>query len=67
MTEGDDGKTEYVLAIYKDGEWEQNPTDSGTIATVPNGDSYRLTDNGLIRILDADDYKYFYDKIWSET
>lgn len=67
MTTGSGGKTEYVLAIYKDGEWEQNPTDSGTIATVPNGDSYRLTDNGLIRILDADDYKYFYDKIWSET
>ena len=67
MTTDGTGKKHFILAIYKDGKWEQNNTDYGTITSIPGKGSYQLTENGMIRILNANDYKYFYDKLWAET
>lgn len=63
------GTTRYTLAEYDGatGTWKQKLLSTGTITSIIGGDIYKLTSEGPERVLDAADYKYFYDKIWGET
>lgn len=63
------GTTRYTLAEYDGatGTWKQKLLSTGTIASIIGGDVYKLTSEGPQRILDADDYNYFYNKVWEET
>lgn len=63
------GNTRYTLCEFDGatGTWKQKLLTTGGIATVVDGNVWELTSIGLKRILDADDYKYFYDKVWGET
>lgn len=63
------GSTRYTLLEFDGatGTWKQKLLTTGGIATVIDGDVWELTGKGIKRVLDADDYKYFYDKVWGET
>lgn len=63
------GSTRYTLLEFDGatGTWKQKLLTTGGIATVIDGDVWELTSKGIKRVLDADDYKYFYDKVWGET
>ena len=63
------GSTRYTLLEFDGatGTWKQKLLTTGGIAAVIDGDVWELTSKGIKRVLDADDYKYFYDKVWGET
>jgi hypothetical protein len=63
------GSTRYTLLEFDGatGTWKQKVLTTGGIAAVVDGDVWELTSKGIKRVLDADDYKYFYDKVWGET
>lgn len=63
------GNTRYTLLEFDGatGTWKQKLLTTGGIAAVIDGDVWELTSKGIKRVLDADDYKYFYDKVWGET
>lgn len=63
------GSTKYTLLEFDGatGTWKHKLLTTGGIATVIDGDVWELTGKGIKRVLDADDYKYFYDKVWGET
>lgn len=63
------GSTRYTLFEFDGatGTWKQKLLTTGGIAAVIDGDVWELTSKGIKRVLDADDYKYFYDKVWGET
>lgn len=63
------GSTGYTLLEFDGatGTWKQKLLTTGGIAAVIDGDVWELTSKGIKRVLDADDYKYFYDKVWGET
>lgn len=63
------GSTRYTLLEFDGatGTWKQKLLTTGGIAAVVDGDVWELTSKGIKRVLDADDYKYFYDKVWGET
>lgn len=63
------GNTRYTLIEFDGaiGTWKQKLLTTGEIAAVIDGDVWELTSKGIKRVLDADDYKYFYDKVWRET
>lgn len=63
------GSTRYTLLEFDGatGTWKQKLLTTGGIAAVIDGDVWELTSKGVKRVLDADDYKYFYDKVWGET
>lgn len=63
------GSTRYSLLEFDGatGTWKQKLLTAGGIAAVIDGDVWELTSKGIKRVLDADDYKYFYDKVWGET
>lgn len=63
------GSTKYTLLEFDGatGTWKQKLLTTGGIAAVIDGDVWELTSKGIKRVLDADDYKYFYDKVWGET
>lgn len=63
------GSTRYILLEFDGatGIWKQKLLTTGGIAAVIDGDVWELTSKGIKRVLDADDYKYFYDKVWGET
>lgn len=63
------GSTRYTLLEFDGatGTWKRKLLTTGGIATVIDGDVWELTGKGIKRVLDADDYKYFYDKVWGET
>lgn len=63
------GSTRYTLCEYdgSDGTWKQKLLTTGGIATVINGDVWKLNSDGLERVLDVSDYTYFYNKIYNET
>ena len=63
------GSTRYTLLEFDGatGTWKQKLLTTGGIAAVIDGDVWELTSKGIKRVLDADDYKYFYDKVWRET
>lgn len=63
------GSTRYTLLEFDGatGTWKQKLLTTGGIVAVIDGDVWELTSKGIKRVLDADDYKYFYDKVWGET
>lgn len=63
------GSTRYTLLEFDGatGTWKRKLLTTGGIAAVIDGDVWELTSKGIKRVLDADDYKYFYDKVWGET
>lgn len=63
------GNTRHTLLEFDGatGTWKQKLLTTGGIAAVIDGDVWELTSKGIKRVLDADDYKYFYDKVWGET
>lgn len=63
------GSTRYTLLEFDGatGTWKQKLLTTGGITAVIDGDVWELTSKGIKRVLDADDYKYFYDKVWGET
>lgn len=63
------GSTKHTLLEFDGatGTWKQKLLTTGGIAAVIDGDVWELTSKGIKRVLDADDYKYFYDKVWGET
>lgn len=63
------GNTRYTLLEFDGatGTWKQKLLTTGGIAAIIDGDVWELTSKGIKRVLDADDYKYFYDKVWGET
>lgn len=63
------GNTRYTLCEFDGatGTWKQKLLTTGGVAAVIDGEVWEMTSQGLKRMLDADDYKYFYDKIWNET
>ena len=63
------GSTRYTLLEFDGatGTWKQKLLTTRGIAAVVDGDVWELTSKGIKRVLDADDYKYFYDKVWGET
>lgn len=63
------GSTRYTLLEFDGatGTWKQKLLTTGGIAAVIDGDVWELTSKGIKRVLDANDYKYFYDKVWGET
>lgn len=63
------GSTRYTLLEFDGatGTWKQKLLTTRGIAAVIDGDVWELTSKGIKRVLDADDYKYFYDKVWGET
>lgn len=63
------GSTRYTLLEFDGatGTCKQKLLTTGGIAAVIDGDVWELTSKGIKRVLDADDYKYFYDKVWGET
>lgn len=68
-TQASSGSTRYILLEFDGatGTWKQKLLTTGGIAAVIDGDVWELTSKGNKRVLDADDYKYFYDKVWGET
>ena len=63
------GATRYTLCEYNggDGTWKQKLLTTGGVASVINGDVWKLNSEGIERVLDVSDYRYFYNKIYDET
>lgn len=69
ITQVGSGNARYTLCEYDGatGTWKQKLLTTGGVTAVVDGDIYELASKGLKRVIDADDYKYFYDKVWNET
>lgn len=63
------GATRYTLLEFdgSNSTWKQKLLTTGGIACVIGEEVWKLTSEGIQRVLDSDDYKYFYDKMWTET
>ena len=63
------GATRYTLCEFdgSNGTWKQKVLITGGLAAVIGGDIWKLNSDGVERILDRSDYRYFYDKIYNET
>lgn len=64
-----EGNTRYTLLEYDggNGTWKQKLLTTGGIATIIDGDVWKLNSSGLERVLDVSDYSYFYNKMYDET
>lgn len=47
--------------------WQRKVLEIGTVASVIDENAWKLNSDGIERVLDASDYKYFYNKIYDET
>nr|DAU23642.1 MAG TPA: structural protein [Caudoviricetes sp.] len=59
----------YSIARYyaSENSWKESILSVGGVVSVKDGYVWELTTQGRRRILDAVDYKFFYDKGWNET
>lgn len=69
MTPSGSGTYKYVEYEYDapNDIWKQKILEEGTIASVKDENAWKLNSSGIERILDASDYKYFYNKVYDET
>lgn len=69
LTKVGSGVTRYTLCEFdgSNGTWKQKLLTTGGVATVIDGDVWKMNSSGLERMLDVSDYTYFYNKIYDET